>query len=186
MELPSQCFELSISSSGSISVVNACRALHVDNTVSALGAMHSINNSSSIVSHGFQGKLLHCNSCVTVLTGQKAALQYARQHFSKFATSHMADIQRVMGALCFARRAGTTPYTDLSSPTQWDDVAREFARQCCGLLGQVRALCADVQAAAVDALVQAAALDALQYLLQSQTGSAFACTPLLADRLLFM
>lgn len=51
----------------------------------------------------------------------------------------MADIQRVMGALCFARRAGTTPYADLSSPTQWDDVAREFARQCCGLLGQVRA-----------------------------------------------
>ena len=55
----------------------------------------------------------------------------------------MADIQRVMGALCFARRAGTTPYADLSSPTQWDDVAQEFARQCCGLLGQVKALCAD-------------------------------------------
>ena len=77
--------------------------------------------------------------CVCPLAGQKAALQYARQHFAKFATTHMADIQRVMGALCFARRAGTTPYADLSSPTQWDDVAREFARQCCGLLGQVKA-----------------------------------------------
>ena len=51
----------------------------------------------------------------------------------------MPDIQRVMGALCYARRAGSTPYADLNSPAQWDDVAREFARQCCGLLGQVKA-----------------------------------------------
>lgn len=52
----------------------------------------------------------------------------------------MPDIQRVMGALCFARRAGSTPYADLNTPAQWDEVAREFARQCCGLLGQVKPL----------------------------------------------
>lgn len=75
-----------------------------------------------------------------MLAGQKAALQYARQHLVKFQGSHMQDIQRVMGALCFARRAGSTPYADLNTPAQWGDVAREFARQCCGLLGQVNPL----------------------------------------------
>ena len=49
----------------------------------------------------------------------------------------MSEIQRLMGSLCYTRRQTSTPYADLNSPAQWDDVAREFARQCCGLLGQV-------------------------------------------------
>ena len=50
----------------------------------------------------------------------------------------MAEIQRLMGCLCFVRRPGASPYTDLMAPSLWSDVAREFSRQCCGLLGQVR------------------------------------------------
>ena len=52
----------------------------------------------------------------------------------------MPEIQRLMGSLCFTRRQTSTPYADLNSPAQWDDVTREFARQCCGLLGQVSKL----------------------------------------------
>ena len=50
----------------------------------------------------------------------------------------MAEIQRLMGCLCFVRRPGASPYADLMAPSLWSDVAREFSRQCCGLLGQVR------------------------------------------------
>ncbi len=49
----------------------------------------------------------------------------------------MAEIQRLMGCLCFVRRPGASPYADLMAPSLWSDVAREFSRQCCGLLGQV-------------------------------------------------
>ena len=51
----------------------------------------------------------------------------------------MAEIQRLMGCLCFVRRPGASPYADLMAPSLWSDVAREFSRQCCGLLGQVGA-----------------------------------------------
>lgn len=51
----------------------------------------------------------------------------------------MRDIQRLMGCLLFADRdPGDTPYADLLSPTRWDEVAQEFARQACSLMGQVR------------------------------------------------
>ena len=49
----------------------------------------------------------------------------------------MGEIQRLMGALCFVRRPGASPYADLMAASLWSDVAREFSRQCCGLLGQV-------------------------------------------------
>ena len=45
-----------------------------------------------------------------------------------------------MGCLCFVRRppsARASPYADLMAPGQWAAAAREFSRQCCGLLGQV-------------------------------------------------
>lgn len=49
----------------------------------------------------------------------------------------MPEIQRLMGSLCYTRRQDTSPYADLKSPAQWNDMARDFARQCCGILGQV-------------------------------------------------
>jgi hypothetical protein len=53
----------------------------------------------------------------------------------------MRDIQRLMGCLLFSDRdPGDTPYADLLSPTRWDEVAQEFARQACSLMGQVSGL----------------------------------------------
>eukprot|EP00878_Enallax_costatus_P021541 GHUV01022808.1.p1 GENE.GHUV01022808.1~~GHUV01022808.1.p1 ORF type:complete len:169 (+),score=23.35 GHUV01022808.1:640-1146(+) len=49
----------------------------------------------------------------------------------------MREIQRLMGCLLFMDRCPSdTPYADLLSPTRWDEVAREFARQACSLMGQ--------------------------------------------------
>jgi hypothetical protein len=51
----------------------------------------------------------------------------------------MRDIQRLMGCLLFSDRdPGDTPYADLLSPTRWEEVAQEFVRQACSLMGQVR------------------------------------------------
>lgn len=69
--------------------------------------------------------------------GPSKALAYARTHFAGFQESEMGEIQRLMGCLCFVRRPGSSPYADLMAPAQWSEVAREFSRQCCGLLGQV-------------------------------------------------
>lgn len=32
-----------------------------------------------------------------------------------------------------------SPYRDLAGASHWEDAAREFVRQCCGLMGLVRA-----------------------------------------------
>lgn len=69
--------------------------------------------------------------------GPSKALAYARAHFAGFQETEMGEIQRLMGCLCFVKRPGSSPYSDLMAPAQWNEVAREFARQCCGLLGQV-------------------------------------------------
>jgi len=54
-------------------------------------------------------------------------------------THHMKEIQRLMGCLLFADRPpADTPYADLLTPTHWDEVAQEFARQACSVMGQVR------------------------------------------------
>jgi hypothetical protein len=51
---------------------------------------------------------------------------------------HIRDIQRLMGCMVYADRPPeATPYADLLSPCQWDEVAAEFTRQACNLMGQV-------------------------------------------------
>jgi CTLH/CRA C-terminal to LisH motif domain len=70
-------------------------------------------------------------------TGQLAALKYARVHFERFKACKLHEIQRLMACLCFARRPNGGPYADLLTPAVWDETAREFVRQCCGLLGLV-------------------------------------------------
>lgn len=86
---------------------------------------------------GFEFKLYRLSFLNTLQQqGHKAALQYARQHFARFKESNMPEIQRLMGSLCYTRRQSSSPYAEFNSPAQWDDVAHEFTRQCCGLLGQ--------------------------------------------------
>ncbi|GAB4815761.1 hypothetical protein N2152v2_002807 [Parachlorella kessleri] len=89
--------------------------------------------------------------------GQNAALAYARAHFPPFQHTHLAQIQRLMGALCFAGRGagvGTGPLQQaVKQPARlssgpyahlfnledlWGAVARDFVRQSCALLGQAQ------------------------------------------------
>ncbi|KAL4447903.1 hypothetical protein ABPG75_005122 [Micractinium tetrahymenae] len=73
--------------------------------------------------------------------GEGAAMAYARQHFGRFQATQMPAIQRLMGALCFAKRAAAgrpSPYADLLAEDLWGNLAREFVRQCCLLLGQAQ------------------------------------------------
>ena len=69
-----------------------------------------------------------------------AAVAYARIHFNRFKDTQMPGIQRLMGCLCYTKRPLPPTYLQLMAPDQWDCAAREFARQCCSLLGQVCAL----------------------------------------------
>lgn len=79
-------------------------------------------------------------------TGQAAALAYARAHFGPFRASFLKDIQRLMGCLVFSGRSGLegcgssapSPYADLLHPERWEEVAQQFTRLACGLMGQVR------------------------------------------------
>lgn len=88
--------------------------------------------------------------------GPAAALAYARLHFPPFQPRHLAQIQRLMGALaCYKRataRASATatststvsapvdgPYVDLLGPAAiklWDQIKIDFQRQSCLLMGQ--------------------------------------------------
>lgn len=73
--------------------------------------------------------------------GQQAAMAYARQHFGRFQGTQMRAIQKLMGALCFSRRAAmgkSNPYADLLVEDLWGNLARDFVRQCCVLLGQAQ------------------------------------------------
>ncbi|KAL3680446.1 hypothetical protein R1sor_023402 [Riccia sorocarpa] len=67
---------------------------------------------------------------------RNAALHYARSCFAPLASNHMTEIQRLMGCLLWAGRLHSSPYADMLADTQWDNVATEFTRECCSLLGQ--------------------------------------------------
>lgn len=72
--------------------------------------------------------------------GPRPALDYARQHFPQFQnTERMADIQKLLGALCFFNRknSGINPYAEYFGNNLWEDFARDFQKQSCALLGQV-------------------------------------------------
>ncbi|KAL2344456.1 hypothetical protein Fmac_005741 [Flemingia macrophylla] len=64
------------------------------------------------------------------------ALHYARAHLSPFASSHMGDIQKLMGCLLWTGKLDRCPYHALLSPSNWDKLAEEFKRKFCNLLGQ--------------------------------------------------
>lgn len=64
------------------------------------------------------------------------ALQYARNNFTPFSPQHMGAIQRLMCCLLWADRLENSPYSDLFSSSHWEDIALQFTRECCSLLGQ--------------------------------------------------
>ncbi|CAK9150604.1 unnamed protein product [Ilex paraguariensis] len=68
--------------------------------------------------------------------GREEALKYARTFLTPFATKHMAEIQKLMACLLWAGRLDSSPYSDLLSPTHWDELAEELTLQFCNLWGQ--------------------------------------------------
>lgn len=68
--------------------------------------------------------------------GRDDALKYARTFLSPFASSHMAEIQKLMACLLWAGKLDASPYSDLLAPTNWEKLSEEFTRQFCNLLGQ--------------------------------------------------
>lgn len=73
--------------------------------------------------------------------GQLAAVAYARQHFKELYATHPSEVKRLMGMLCYAKRAASIkrlrPYEDLFGEAQWEGLVVDFKRQCCAMLGQV-------------------------------------------------
>ncbi|XP_057457691.1 protein RMD5 homolog [Lotus japonicus] len=81
---------------------------------------------------------LHSMQFVKILQNgsRDEALHYARTYLSPFASSHIADIQKLMGSLLWTGKLDSSPYHALLSPSNWDRLAEELKRQFCNLLGQ--------------------------------------------------
>ncbi|GMH14697.1 hypothetical protein Nepgr_016538 [Nepenthes gracilis] len=64
------------------------------------------------------------------------ALKHARTFLAPFASTHMAEIQKLMACLLWAGKLDSSPYSDLLSPNNWDELSEELTREFCNLLGQ--------------------------------------------------
>ncbi|PTB68218.1 hypothetical protein BBK36DRAFT_1134863 [Trichoderma citrinoviride] len=68
--------------------------------------------------------------------GQMGALRYAREHFARFQTRHLRDIQQLCGAMVFAPNIEASPYRHIFQiDSAFEDVATSFTREFCSLLG---------------------------------------------------
>ncbi|KAI4383468.1 hypothetical protein MLD38_009302 [Melastoma candidum] len=120
-----------------IEMYQIIEAMRNQNLVPALKWASS--NSSRMKENGSDLELkLHRMQFVEILQrgSRDEALRYARTHLAPFASSHMAEIQKLMGCLLWAGRLEQSPYPDVLSLANWDKLAEEVARQFCSLLGQ--------------------------------------------------
>lgn len=81
-------------------------------------------------------------------------MRYARAHVSGLPGAPLPEVQRLAGALAFAGRLERSPYADLAAPAQWAAIARDFCKQSCALVGQVRGGCAGERAWVVTGLAR--------------------------------
>ncbi|XP_057750687.1 protein RMD5 homolog isoform X1 [Arachis stenosperma] len=81
---------------------------------------------------------LHSMQFVKILQNgtRDEALHYARTHLSPFASSHMAEIQKLMASLLWTGKLDRSPYHALLSGSNWDKLAEDLKREFCNLLGQ--------------------------------------------------
>lgn len=120
-----------------IEMYNIVQAMKSHNLDPALNWVAS--NSEKLRKNGSDLELkLHRLQYVEILQkrGRDDALKYARTHLSPFASSHMAEIQKLMACLLWAGKLESSPYSDLLLPINWDKLAEEFAKQFCNNLGQ--------------------------------------------------
>ncbi|KAJ0233481.1 Protein RMD5 [Hirschfeldia incana] len=64
------------------------------------------------------------------------AINYARQHFHLHADSSLYEIQKLTCSLLWSRNLEHSPYSELLSPSRWNDAVRELTRQYCYSLGE--------------------------------------------------
>lgn len=68
--------------------------------------------------------------------GQMGALAYARQHFGRFQSRHIKDIQQLCCAMVYAPNLEASPYRQIFEiDSAFDDVSTSFTREFCSLLG---------------------------------------------------
>lgn len=81
---------------------------------------------------------LHSMQFVQILQNgtRDEALDYARTYLSPFASSRMADIQKLMACLLWIGKLDKSPYHALLSTSNWESLAEELKREFCNLLGQ--------------------------------------------------
>ncbi|KAG8368559.1 hypothetical protein BUALT_Bualt15G0058100 [Buddleja alternifolia] len=64
------------------------------------------------------------------------ALKYAKTYLSPLASSHMTEIQKLMGSLLWAGKLHQSPYADLVAPIHREKLADELMQTFCDFLGQ--------------------------------------------------
>ncbi|KAL5541237.1 hypothetical protein UlMin_042710 [Ulmus minor] len=64
------------------------------------------------------------------------AVNYAKTYLAPFAYLYKDEIMKLMGCLAFRGRLASSPYSELISPTRWENVTEELNEQFCSLLGQ--------------------------------------------------
>ncbi|KFG79945.1 putative regulator of gluconeogenesis Rmd5 [Metarhizium anisopliae] len=68
--------------------------------------------------------------------GRMGALAYARQHFGRFQSRHIKDIQQLSCAMVYAPNLEESPYRQIFEiDSAFEDVATSFTREFCSLLG---------------------------------------------------
>lgn len=68
--------------------------------------------------------------------GRAGALAYARQHFGRFQTRHLREIQHLASAMAFAPNLAASPYrATFATAVAFTDISAAFTREFCSLLG---------------------------------------------------
>ncbi|XP_065874255.1 protein RMD5 homolog [Euphorbia lathyris] len=96
-------------------------------------------NSDKLKERGSDLQLkLHRLQFVEILQNgnRNEALAYVRSNVAPLASNNLSEIQKLMACLLWAGKLDRSPYSHLLSPTNWNVVAEELARQFCNLLGQ--------------------------------------------------
>ncbi|KAI9658449.1 MAG: hypothetical protein M1829_006804 [Trizodia sp. TS-e1964] len=68
--------------------------------------------------------------------GLLSALNYGRSEFPRFQNRYLREVQQLTGALAYRSNIEDSPYTRIFiNPLAWEEIAKNFAREFCSLLG---------------------------------------------------
>jgi len=64
-----------------------------------------------------------------------SAIKYAKNSFGIFGETNFKDIKRLACSLLYIKHLEDSPYSDLLSPSLWDDIESQFKRDFCSIYG---------------------------------------------------